>query len=249
MDDVLVTGATGTVGRVLVERLRADGRTVRALSRSSGPELVTGDLASGAGIDRAVAGVGTIVHLATTNRDDSGIARTLVRAARAAGHPHLIVLSIVGIDRIPFPYYRGKLAAEAVVTESGVPHTILRSTQFHTLIEKVLRAQRLSPVLFGPAFRVQPIDVREVVTRLVGLAGGAPRGRVDDIGGPEVRTFRSLADAYRVAAGSRRAVIPLRLPGATFRAFRSGANLVPGEPFGTITFERYLETARGHQGR
>ena len=240
MNEVLVTGATGTVGSLLVSRLRANGRTVRALSRRTGPGLVTGDLASGAGIDRALEGVGTVVHLATTYRDDSGIARTLARAGTAAEHPHVVMLSIVGVDRMPLSHYRGKLAAEAVIAESGLPHTILRSTQFHTLVERILAAQRWSPLLLAPDFRLQPIDVGDVVTRLVGLAAGAPAGRVADIGGPEVRDFRSFAEAYRAAAGSRRRIVPVRLPGSTFRALRAGANLVPGPPYGTVTFEQHL---------
>jgi uncharacterized protein YbjT (DUF2867 family) len=240
MNEVLVTGATGTVGVVLVDRLRASGIPVRALSRTTEPGLVTGDLASGVGIDRALEGVGTVVHLATTYRDDSGLARTLVRAAAAAGHPHVVLLSIVGIDRIPLPYYRGKLAAESVVAESGLPHTILRSTQFHTLVERILSAQRWSPVLLTPAFRLQPIDAGDVATRLAELALSDPAGRVADIGGPEVRDLRSFAEVYQTAAGSRRPISAMRLPGATFRAFRAGANLVPGPPFGTVTFEQHL---------
>lgn len=240
MNEVLVTGATGAVGSVLAARLRANGLTVRALSRRTGPGLVTGDLDSGAGIERALEGVDTVVHLATTYRDDSGLARTLARAATAAGRPHIVLLSIVGIDRIPLPYYRGKLAAEAVIAESGLPHTILRSTQFHTLVERILSIQRWSPALLAPASPLQPIDVGDVVTRLVELTGSAAAGRVADIGGPEVRDFRSFAEAYRKAAGSRRPVVPVRLPGAMFSALRAGASLVPGPAYGTVTFEQHL---------
>lgn len=249
MREVLVTGATGAVGNLLVDRLRAKDVAVRALSRRAGPGLVTGDLATGAGIDRALEGVGTVVHLATTNRDDSGLARTLMRAAAATGHPHVVLLSIVGIDRIPLGFYRGKLAAEAAVAESGLPHTILRATQFHTLVEQILTAQRWSPVLLAPSFRAQPIDVGDVVTRLLELVGDSPAGRVPDIGGPEVRDVRSFAEAYRAATGSRRPVVPLRLPGATFRAFRSGANLVPGQPYGTVTFEQHLAESAAPRDR
>ena len=67
-----------------------------------------------------------------------------------------------------------------------------------------------------------------------------PAGRVADIGGPEVREFRSFAEAYRAAAGSRRPIVPVRVPGATFRALRAGANLVPDPPYGTVTFEQHL---------
>ena len=240
MGDILVTGATGTVGRRLVERLRDRGDTVRALSRRSGPGLVTGDLGTGEGIEQAVDGVDTIVHLATTNRDDSGIARTLVDAIGPDRRTHLVLLSIVGIDRNPLPYYRGKLATESVLTASDVPHTILRATQFHTFVTSLLDAQRYSPVLVAPSISLQPIDVGELVDRLVELVDSEPAGRVPDLGGPEVRTFRSLAEAYRAARGSHRPIMPLRLPGATFRAYRSGAALVPGEQTTTVTFEQFL---------
>ncbi|WP_022893288.1 SDR family oxidoreductase [Agromyces subbeticus] len=242
MGDILVTGATGRVGRLLVDRLRARGDVVRALSRRSGRGLVTGDLTTGAGIEAAVDGAETIVQLATTNRDDSGIARTLVKAIGPDRRPHLVLLSIVGIDRNPLPYYRGKLATESVVTASGVPHTILRATQFHTFVTSLLDAQRYSPVLITPSISLQPVDVGELVDRLVELVDSAPAGRVPDIGGPEVRSFRSLAESYRASRGWHRPIMPLRLPGATFRAFRSGAALVPEGETGERTFEQFLAT-------
>ena len=240
MGEILVTGATGTVGRRLTARLRARGDTVRALSRRGGPGLVTGDLTTGTGIEAAVAGVDTIVHLATTNRDDSGIARTLVNAIGSDHRPHLVLLSIVGIDRNPLPYYRGKLATESVVTASGCGHTILRATQFHTFVTSLFDAQRYSPVLVAPSISLQPIDVGELVDRLVELVDSAPVGRAPDLGGPEVRTIRSLAEAYRTARGSRRPIVPLRLPGATFRAYRSGAALTTDGQTGNVTFEQFL---------
>lgn len=244
MRRVLVTGATGTVGRRVVERLRDDRFEVRALSRRQGQGLVTGDLATGAGIEAALADIDTVVHLATTNRDDSGLARTLVHGARATGRPHIVLLSIVGIDRIPLSFYRGKLAAESMLAESGLPHTILRSTQFHPLVATILEAQRYSPMLVAPSFSLQPIDVDDVVGRLVELVGTRPVGQVPDIGGPEVRSFRSLAEAHRASIGSRRPIAPLRLPGRAFAALRSGAALVPGDAFGATTFEQFL-AARG----
>jgi len=242
MRRVLVTGATGAVGSRLVERLRDDRFEVRALSRRQGQGLVTGDLTTGSGIEAALGGVDTVVHLATTNRDDSGLARTLVHGARATGRPHIVLLSIVGIDRIPLSFYRSKLAAESMLIESGLPHTILRSTQFHTLVASLLQAQRYSPVLVAPSFSVQPIDVDDVVQRIVELVGARPAGRAADIGGPEARSFRSLAESYRTARGSHRPIVPLRLPGATFRAFRSGAALVPDGRTGEQTFEQFLST-------
>src|SRR5215218_10286539 len=131
----LVTGATGTLGAPTVAGLRAAGHDVRALSRRSGPGLVTGDLLTGEGIAPALADATVVVHLATSRRrKDVAIARTLLDAAAQARPEHLVLMSIVGIEHIPLGYYRDKVEVERLVTESGVPHTILRATQFHDLV-------------------------------------------------------------------------------------------------------------------
>jgi uncharacterized protein YbjT (DUF2867 family) len=244
MRTVLVTGATGTLGRPTVDRLRTGGHNVRALSRRSGPGLATGDLLTGAGIEAAVTGADTVVHLATgLRRKDVVLAQTLLDAARAAGVTHVVLISIVGIEHIPLGYYRDKVEIERRVTESGLPHTILRATQFHTLVEQLLSAQRPFPVLLAPALDVQPIAPEEVADRLVELASSAPAGRVSDIGGPAVRALPDLARVWAAARGSRRRVVPTRLPGKVFAGYRAGHNLVPGPPYGHRTFEDHLARA------
>jgi uncharacterized protein YbjT (DUF2867 family) len=237
----LVTGATGRLGAPTVARLRAAGRDVRSLSRRNGPEVVTGDLLTGAGIADAVDGAGTVLHLATGNRrSDVHATRTLVDAARGAGVEHLVLISIVGIEDIPLGYYRDKVAVERLVIESGLPHTILRATQFHALVGQLFSVQRRLPVLLAPAFEVQPIAVEEVAARLAELAEGAPAGRVADIGGPERRALPDLARAWADATGSRRRVVPVRVPGQVFAGYRAGHNLVPGPAYGRLTFEEHL---------
>jgi uncharacterized protein YbjT (DUF2867 family) len=242
---VLVTGATGAAGRPTVDRLRAAGHDVRALSRGGGPGLVTGNLLTGAGVDAAVAGASTVVHLATgLRRKDPAMARTLLEAARRAEVAHVVLLSIVGIEDIPFGYYRDKLQIERLVAESGVPHTIQRATQFHTLVDQLFTAQRRLPVLVAPSFDVQPIAPEDVADRLAELASSAPAGRVPDIGGPAVRSLPELARAWAAARGGRRRIVPVRLPGRVFAGYRAGHNLVPGPPYGRIGFEEHLARRR-----
>jgi len=234
MTPILVTGGTGTLGRVVVRELSAAGRDVRVLSRRTG-----GDLVTGTGLTAALAGVDTVVHLATTLRGgrDVTATRNLVNAAKDVRH--LVFVSIVGIDRIPIGYYRGKLAAERIVAER--PHTILRATQFHDLIHKLLAGAARLPIMPVPNLRAQPVDVRDVAVRLTELATGEPRGRAPDFGGPEIRTLDDLADEYLRANGKHRRKVGFSLPGKAFHGYRDGANLVPaGSPAGTITFERYL---------
>ncbi|MGW7208618.1 SDR family oxidoreductase [Streptomyces sp. NPDC054837] len=249
MTTILVTGGTGTLGRLVAERLRADGHEVRVLSRHAQPYAV--DLREGgAALDAAVEGVDTVVHCATTQTGgDEKAAGNLIAAARRAGVGHLVYISIVGVDRVPFGYYRSKLAVERQVEESGLGWTVLRATQFHDLLVRMFRAMAKSPVMVVPAgVSDQPVEVAEVADRLAGLAAGSPAGRVADLGGPEVRSFESLARAYVKATGRRRAVVNVPLAGKAYRGFRSGGHLAPERAVGKGTFEEYLARRFGSEG-
>lgn len=240
---IVVTGGTGTLGRPTVEKLRAAGHDVRVLSRRRGEGLATGDLLTGEGIAEALAGVDTVVHLATHQTKDVAIARTLIE--HASGIRHLVLVSIVGVNDIPLGYYKGKVEIERLVAASGIPHTIQRITQFHDFVDMFLRLQRFSPVILAPSFSLQPIDVRDAAARLVELCEADAAGRAPDIGGPQQRTVRDLAGAWKAAKGSRRPLVPLRLPGRIFAAYAAGHQLVPGDPYGTIVFEDFLAELYG----
>src|SRR5918992_5665248 len=196
---ILVTGGTGTLGRLVVRRLRDAGYDVRVLSRrhheaADGIKFVTGDLATGEGIEPAVDGAGTVVHCAGSPKGDEDKARNLVRAASRAGTAHLVHISVVGADRIPidsrvdramFGYFGSKLAAERIVADCGLPFTTLRATQFHDLILTVAQQIARLPMVPVPAgFRFQPVDADEVAARLVELTLGETAGRVAHMGGP-----------------------------------------------------------------
>ncbi|MET8130898.1 SDR family oxidoreductase [Streptomyces sp. NPDC005251] len=242
MTTILVTGGTGTLGRLVTERLRSDGHEVRVLSRHAQPYDV--DLREGgSGLDAAVAGVDAIVHCATSPRGgDERAAAQLIAAARRAAVPHLVYISIVGVDRVPFGYYKTKWAVEKLIEESGLGWTILRTTQFHNLVAQVLAGLAKLPVLLLPAgVSDQPIEVAEVADRLAELAAGAPAGRVEDMGGPQVRSFRSLASAHLRATGKRRPLLDVRLAGRAYQAFRDGHHLAPRRAVGKGTFEDFLK--------
>ena len=236
---ILVTGGTGTLGRELVPVLRARDLDIEVLSRREHPAFRTADLATGIGVDCALDGVDTVVHLAA-GKDQPVETRTIVDAAVAAGVGHLVFISIVGIDDIPFPYYRGKLAAERVVLESGLGVSVLRATQFHSFAAAPFLAQRRSPVVFAPKLRIQPIDVHEVAVRLADLALGSPRGRVADVGGPSVLAGHELAREVSRQLGWKKRIVDFGLPGATWAAFAAGHHLAPSNRAGGRTFAAYL---------
>jgi uncharacterized protein YbjT (DUF2867 family) len=252
---ILVTGGTGTLGRLLVPRLQAPGRPVRVLSRhggdaADGVEHVTADLATGDGIEAAVDGAEVIVHLAGSSKGDEVKSRNLAAAARRAGARHLVFISVVGADRVEvrsgldramFGYYASKRGAEEAVVESGVPWTTLRATQFHDLLLTAARGMAKLPVLPVPSgLRFQPIATDEVAARLAELTLGEPAGLVPDMGGPEILDMATIVRGYLRASGRRRAMVPLRLPGRAARALREGANLTPDRAVGRRTWGDFL---------
>jgi uncharacterized protein YbjT (DUF2867 family) len=228
---------------------------VRVLSRRSresgdGVEFVTGDLATAEGIEAAMDGVETVVHCAGSAKGDEDKARNLVRAASTVGAPHLVYISVVGAERVPvvsgvdraiFGYFASKRAAELVVADSGLPWTTLRAAQFHDLILMVARQLTKMPVIPIPAgFRFQPIDAREVATRLVELSLGKPAGFVPDIAGPRVYQMKELVRSYLRATQRHRLIMPVKVPGKAARALRAGANLAPEQAVGHRTWEDFL---------
>ncbi|MDQ4104110.1 MAG: NAD(P)H-binding protein [Actinomycetota bacterium] len=252
---ILVTGGTGTLGRLVVPRLRDAGYDVRVLSRRSrdgadGIHFVTGDLANSDGIEAAVEGTEIIVHCAGSTKGDEDKARHLVRVASRAGTRHLVYISVVGADRIPlasgidramFGYFGSKLAAERVVADSGVPWTTLRATQFHELFFKTARQMARMPVIPVPAgFHFQPVDAGEVAARLVDLALGMPAGLVPDMAGQRVYTLAELLCGYLRTRRKHRAIVQVRVPGKAARAIRAGANLAPDPVVGRRTWEDFL---------
>lgn len=259
---ILVTGGTGTLGRLVTPLLCDAGREVRVLTRATtratgdgdgvgfGVDLVTGDLVTGEGVDAAVGGVETVVHLAGTAKGDEQKARTLVRAAGRAGVKHLVHISVVGADRVPvvsgvdramFGYFAAKRAAEVIVTKSGLPWTIVRATQFHDFVLALVRPLAKLPVVpYFAGVRFQPVDARDVAARLAELSLGGVAGLVPDLGGPRTYDMKDLVRSYLDATDRHRLTVPVLTPGQGARAYRAGANLSPGRAVGTRTWEAFL---------
>jgi uncharacterized protein YbjT (DUF2867 family) len=252
MDTVLVTGGTGQLGHRVVRALLADGHPVRLLSRTSaaapvlGADVFAADLSTGAGLAEAVAGTSAIVHCATQPRrsrtvDVEGTER-LLEAAHRAGWPHVVYISIVGVDRLPTEYYRSKLAAERTIERSGLPWTVLRTTQFHKFVQDLLGRMVRLPVVPAPrGWRFQPIDVEEVARRLADAAASSPAGRLVDVGGPEALPVAELVRDVLRETRRRRPVAEIPLPGRFSAATRAGANLVPGNRSGGRTWQEFLD--------
>jgi uncharacterized protein YbjT (DUF2867 family) len=229
----------------VLPRLVQDGRDVRPMSRRARPGWVAADLATGEGLTAAVRGVDVIVHLASaptkTRATDVEGTRRLVAAAQAAGVRHLIYVSIIGVDRVPLPYYKLKLEAEDVIRAGAVPFTILRAAQFPSLIDGFLSASAtLGPLLIDRALRFQPVAVEDVADRLADLVAQPPTGGLVEMGGPASLRLEDLARDWLRARGSKRPVWPIRVPGRFGRELRDGALTTTARPAGTRSWQDYL---------
>ncbi|MFD4641754.1 SDR family oxidoreductase [Lentzea sp. NPDC058436] len=221
----VVTGGSGALGRHVVAALPG----ARPVSRSSGTDLVRG---TGLGALRA----DVVVHCATSFRHEVRMARAVLDSRPS----HLVYISIVGCNEVPLPYYRQKLAAERLIIDSGVPYTILRATQFHSLLCKMFESASKLPWMPVPGFRFQPVDEAEVGLELAALAQAPPAGKAPEMGGPEIREAADFARMYLAAKGKHRRLVELKVPGATYRAYRAGGNLTPDRAVGQRTFSAYL---------
>lgn len=245
--DVLVTGGTGRLGQHLVPRLREAGSVVRQMSRrGTGPGGVRGDLATGFDLRMALAGADVVVHAASDPRGDPwqvdvAGTRRLVEAVDRDRLRHLVHVSIVGVDRIPFGYYRAKFAAEQVLLASGLPVTLVRVTQFHDFVDELLGTARRGPVLPVPmGWRVQPVDVGEVAAHLVDVCAAPPTAGVVEFGGPEAVTVAELARAWVGARAPGVHVVATPVPGRMSAAVRDGAALPGGGARGRRSYAEHL---------
>jgi uncharacterized protein YbjT (DUF2867 family) len=245
--DVLVTGGTGRLGQRLLGPLQAAGHEVRQMSRrGTGPGGVRGDLATGRDVATALAGAELVVHAASDPRGDPwqvdvAGTRRLVEAVDRSRLRHLVYVSIVGVDRIPYSYFRAKFAAEQVLLASGLPVTLLRVAQFHHFVDDMLDTARRGPVLPVPmGWRLQPVDIDEVAGHIAHVVGDRPAGGVVEYGGPEELSAADLARAWAAARAPGVHVVATPVPGKVSAAFRDGAALPTAGARGTRTYADHL---------
>lgn len=251
---VAVVGGTGVLGKPLVAELAARGDEVRVLSRNAPRRLPEGaahhhvDLtAEDGGLDEALAGIEVVVDAANSMsiRNAGPVlvdgTERLLAAETRVGISHHVGVSIVGCDRVPTPYYKVKVAQEEAIAAGDVPWSLLRATQFHSLLAwafgQAARA-RLRPI---GAARLQPVDPVAVAARLAEAAHAAPAGHLPELAGPEVLTLSALSRAWRDAE-RRHLLLPLPIPmvGKVGRPLREGALCNPEAAADGATFEQWL---------
>jgi uncharacterized protein YbjT (DUF2867 family) len=208
---IVVIGGTGLIGSKAVVILRQNGHEVVAASPRSGINSITGE-----GLKDALAGAQVVIDLANSpSFDDKAVleffetsGRNILATEAAAGVRHHVALSIVGIDRTPDNgYFRAKVAQEKLIETSGIPYTIIRSTQFMEFLGGIAASSadgnviRVSPGLF------QPIAADDVAAIVADVALTAPRNGIVEIAGPDRAPFNEIIARYLTAAGDPREVV------------------------------------------
>src|SRR6202048_1280134 len=207
---IVVIGGTGLIGSKVVEKLKQKGHEAIAAAPNTGVNTITGE-----GLKEAMAGAQVVIDLANSPSFEDKAAlefsepscRTLVAAEAAAGVRHHVALSIVGTDRTPDNgYFRAKVAQEKLIETSGIPYTIIRSTQFLEFLGGIAASSadgnmvRRSPGLF------QPIAADDVAAIVADVALAAPRNGIVEIAGPERAPFNEIVARYLKAVGDAREV-------------------------------------------
>ncbi len=248
------------LGRAVVAQLAERRHDVRVLSRSAPAPAALGashhrvDVVTGDGLRDALGCVDAVVDATNTAGSGRKAAPVLVDGCRhlldaeaAEGVEHHLAISIVGIDAVPFSYYRTKLAQEAVVEQGPVAWSLVRATQFHQLLDLVFTTTAPAWILPAMSFPLAPVDPRFLAQVLAdGVEAGA-RGRLPAVAGPTAQPLDELARAWGQARARRTLRVKLPLKGAVRRALAAGA-LVPDDEAvrGGPGFEAWL---REHPGR
>jgi uncharacterized protein YbjT (DUF2867 family) len=207
---ILVIGGTGLIGSKVVEKLRQKGHEAIAGAPSTGVNTITGE-----GVKQAVAGAQVVIDLANApSFEDKAVleffetsGRNLLAAEVATGVRHHIALSIVGIDRSDNGYFRAKVAQEKLIKTSGIPYTIIRSTQFLEFLGGIAASSAHGNMVRLPPCLFQPIAAEDVATVAADVALAAPRNGIVEIAGPERARFDEIVARYLNAVGDPREVV------------------------------------------
>ncbi|MER6072994.1 NAD(P)H-binding protein [Streptomyces sp. NPDC001817] len=207
---IAVIGGTGLIGSRVVENLRAAGHQAVPHSLSTGVNIITGE-----GLEAAVSGADVVVNLTNSPTfDDASLAffqasmDNLVAASEKAGVGHFVILSIVGVDRVPeLDYYRAKVLQEDVLKAASIPYSIVRATQFMEFMDATLAMTTEGDTVRLPRTPIQPIAAADVAGAVAEVAAGSPLNGVLNIAGPDVYPLDELGRLTLTAKGDARSVV------------------------------------------
>jgi uncharacterized protein YbjT (DUF2867 family) len=248
---IAVAGATGRVGRHIVDVLRERGHDVVPIARATGVDVVTGD-----GLATALAGVDVVVDAATGPSPDqesataffSAAARNLQDAGARAGVRQLIAVSIIGVDRFTAGYSAAKLVHEEVTLGGPLPARVLRAAQFHEFVAQLVEWGTQGEVAYVQPGRTQLVAARSVAEVLADLAladGPVPEGAaaISEVAGPREESMVEAARLYVSRRGLSLKIEEADMSADPDRDVYVGGGLLPGPDASLVgpTYEEWLD--------
>jgi uncharacterized protein YbjT (DUF2867 family) len=242
---IVVIGGTGRIGSRLVQQLAAKGHEAVAAAPSSGVNTLTGE-----GLAEALKDAQVVVDVANSPSFDEQAAteffqtscRNIFAAEKAAGVKHHVALSVVGTERpLGIGYFRAKLAQEKLIKASGIPYTILHSTQFFEFIDGIIQAGTVNGAIHVSPALVQPIAADDVAKALAELTLAPPLNDTVEVAGPDACSLDKFAREYLAAKGDTRQIVA-DVHARYFGAELDDTSLMPGDHprFGSTSFEDWL---------
>jgi uncharacterized protein YbjT (DUF2867 family) len=247
--NIAVFGGTGLIGSKVVEKLNAAGHEAVPHAQSTGVNVLTGE-----GLEKAAAGADVIVDLTNSPTFDEAspaFFRTsmekLLAAAEKAGARHFVILSIVGVDRVPeLDYYRAKALQEELLAAGPVPYSIVRATQFMEFVDAILSWTTEGDTVRLPGTPVQVIAAEDVADAVASVAAGAPLGGIRNIAGPEVLPLDELGRITLAARADTRHTVVRDDDAGMFGVVRG--DVLTGKEDARLAPTRYTDWMAAHQG-
>jgi len=242
---VVIIGGTGLIGSKLTNALSSLGHTVVVAAPNTGVNTITGE-----GLAEALAGAQVVVDVANSpSFEDKAVmeffqtaGKNLLSAEAAAGVKHHVALSVVGTERLTDSgYMRAKLAQEKLIKASGIPYTILHSTQFFEFIDGIIQAGTVNGAIHVSPALVQPIAADDVAKALAELTLAPPLNDTVEVAGPDACSLDKFAREYLAAKGDTRQIVA-DVHARYFGAELDDTSLMPGDHprFGSTSFEDWL---------
>jgi uncharacterized protein YbjT (DUF2867 family) len=242
---IVVIGGTGRIGSKVVNKLREHGHEAMPASPKLGVNTVTGE-----GLAEALKGASVVVDVSDSPAwEDAAVlkffqtsTRNILTYEASAGVRHHVALSVVGTDRLSESgYFRGKIAQEKLITESSIPYSIVRATQFFEFIKGLADWSTVDGKVHLPPVLFQPMAADDVAIGVARVAIGPPANGIVELGGPEQFRLDELVRRRLASVNDPREVIAD--PNAGYSGAKiSEKTLLPGNNarLGETRFETWL---------
>ncbi len=257
MRNILLTGGTGQLGRMLLNELEIQHLSVsvltrgKALASNSGMKVINADLSDRSSLNSALnRNYDVVIHCASNPLESDTVdvkgTENLLYAVGKGNVKNFVYISIVGVDKSTYRYYQDKRRAEELVISSGVPYTILRITQFHDFVlNRILDAGKENDVITVPAgLKFQSIDLSDVSKKINQLIESGPCNSILQIGGPEILDADDIIREYQTIVKPAKRIQFASTLNDFQKLFTTGINLCPDQKWGTVSWGDYLSSRR-----